>query len=159
MCLLCFLKWGSIGYPLWIVQWDFTRRDHPGNPGGGIRIGSCHKYSMKIYISKYHLNIKGAHHLITNFFFHSMWHLMLICSISQYNATLLTIFNIQIFAKHNQSSIFIIVFEQNESNTSMFACDGALLILRVTLTMTLIPYGLRPRNRSLGTCTIIKTMR
>ena len=31
--LLSFLKWGSIGYPLWIVQWDFTRRDHPGNPG------------------------------------------------------------------------------------------------------------------------------
>ena len=20
-------------YSLWIVQWDFTRRDHPGNPG------------------------------------------------------------------------------------------------------------------------------
>ena len=33
MCLLSFLKWGSIGYPLRIVQWDFTRRDHPGNPG------------------------------------------------------------------------------------------------------------------------------
>ena len=28
-----FLKWGSIGYSLGIVQWDFTRRDHPGNPG------------------------------------------------------------------------------------------------------------------------------
>ena len=33
MCLFSFLKWGSIGYPLRIVQWDFTRRDHPGNPG------------------------------------------------------------------------------------------------------------------------------
>ena len=33
MCLLSFLKWGSIGYSLGIVQWDFTRRDHPGNPG------------------------------------------------------------------------------------------------------------------------------
>ena len=33
MCLLSFLKWGSIEYSLWIVQWDFTRRDHPGNPG------------------------------------------------------------------------------------------------------------------------------
>ena len=31
--LLLFLKWGSIGYSLGIVQWDFTRRDHPGNPG------------------------------------------------------------------------------------------------------------------------------
>ena len=28
-----FLKVGSIGYSLGIVQWDFTRRDHPGNPG------------------------------------------------------------------------------------------------------------------------------
>ena len=31
--LLSFLKWGSIGYSLGIVQWDFTRRDHLGNPG------------------------------------------------------------------------------------------------------------------------------
>ena len=30
--LLSFLKWGSIGYSLGIVQWNFTRRDHPGNP-------------------------------------------------------------------------------------------------------------------------------
>ena len=21
-------------HSLWFVQWDFTRRDHPGNPGG-----------------------------------------------------------------------------------------------------------------------------
>ena len=33
MCLLSFLKWGFIGYSLRIVRWDFTRRDHPGNPG------------------------------------------------------------------------------------------------------------------------------
>ena len=33
MCLLSFLKWGSIGYSLGIVRWDFTRRGHPGNPG------------------------------------------------------------------------------------------------------------------------------
>ena len=34
MCLLCFLKWGSIGYSLGIVQWDFTRRDHRRILGG-----------------------------------------------------------------------------------------------------------------------------
>ena len=28
-----FLKMGFIGYPLRIVHWDFTRQDHPGNPG------------------------------------------------------------------------------------------------------------------------------
>ena len=33
MCLLSFLKWGSIGYSLGSVQWDFTRQDHPWNPG------------------------------------------------------------------------------------------------------------------------------
>ena len=47
MCLLSFLKWSSIGYPLWIVQWDFTRRDHPGNPGGGIRVESCHGHCAR----------------------------------------------------------------------------------------------------------------
>ena len=42
MCLLSFLKWGSIRYSLGIGQWDFTRRDHPGNPrrvsGSGLVI-------------------------------------------------------------------------------------------------------------------------
>ena len=33
MCLLYSLKWGSIGYCLGIVQWDFIRQDHSGNPG------------------------------------------------------------------------------------------------------------------------------
>ena len=28
-----FLKWGSIGYSLRTLRWDFTRRDHLGNPG------------------------------------------------------------------------------------------------------------------------------
>ena len=36
---LSFLKYGSIGYSLGIVQWDFTRRDHLGNPGGVSRSG------------------------------------------------------------------------------------------------------------------------
>ena len=33
MCLLPSLKWSSTVSSLGIVQWDFTRRDHPGNPG------------------------------------------------------------------------------------------------------------------------------
>ena len=33
MCLLPSLKRSSIVSSLGIVQWDFTRRDHPGNPG------------------------------------------------------------------------------------------------------------------------------
>ena len=33
MCLLPSLKWISTVSFLGIVQWDFTRRDHPGNPG------------------------------------------------------------------------------------------------------------------------------
>ena len=75
-----------------------------------------------------------------------------------YNAALLAVFNIQTFTKHNQSSIFIIVFVQNESNYFMYACDGALLILSVTSTMTLIHYDLRLRTCLLGTCMMIKAM-
>ena len=76
-----------------------------------------------------------------------------------YNATLLVVFNNQIFTKQNQSSIFIIVFVQNESNNFMYACDETLLILRVTLTMTLIHCGLRPRTCSVGTYGMIKKKR
>ena len=76
-----------------------------------------------------------------------------------YNVTLLVVFNNQIFIKQNQSSVFIIVFVQNESNNFMYACDEALLVLRVTLTMTLIQCGLRPCTCSLGTCPMIKATR
>ena len=51
MCLLSFLKWGSIGYSLGIVQWDFTRRDHPGNPGrvfGSGPVMICHGCELEI---------------------------------------------------------------------------------------------------------------
>ena len=116
------------------------------------------KYSMKIYIRKYHFNIKGAHHLITKLFFSFdvAFHAHLVHFPPLYNAALLAVFNIQLFTKHNQSSIFIKVFVQNESNNFMYACDEALLILRVTLTMTLIHCGLRLRTCSLGTCAMIK---
>ena len=115
---------------------------------------------MKIYIHKYHFNIKGAHHFVlkTLFFpFDVAFHAHLIHFLPLYNTSLLAVFNIQIFTKHNQSSIFMIVFVQNESNNFMYACDGALFILRVTLTMTLLHCGLRLRTCSLGTCAMIKT--
>ena len=115
---------------------------------------------MKIYIRKYHFNIKGAYHLIIKLFFIRYG---ISCPLGPfpplYNATLLAVFNNQIFTKQNQISIFIIVFVQNESNKSMYASDEVLLILYVTLTMTLIHYGLRPRTCSPGTYAIIKTMR
>ena len=38
-CVYFFLRWDSIVYSLWFVQWDFTRRDHSGNPGGISRSG------------------------------------------------------------------------------------------------------------------------
>ena len=38
MCLLYFLKWGFIGYPLRIVQWDFISEE-------GIRVGSCQHFA------------------------------------------------------------------------------------------------------------------
>ena len=49
MCLLSFLKWGSIGNPLRIVQWDFTRRDHPGNPGRVSGSGPVNGYLYLIH--------------------------------------------------------------------------------------------------------------
>ena len=45
-CVYFFLKWGSIGYSLGIVQWDFIRRDHPGNPGRVSGSGSV----KRVYI-------------------------------------------------------------------------------------------------------------
>ena len=73
-----------------------------------------------------------------------MFHAHLVHFPPLYNAALLAIFNIQIFTKHNQSSTFIIVFIQNESNNLMYACNGALLILRVTLTDSLWSTSLYP---------------
>ena len=32
-CVYFFLRWGSIVHFPMVVQWDFTRRDHPGNLG------------------------------------------------------------------------------------------------------------------------------
>ena len=119
------------------------------------------KYSMKINIRKYHFNIKEAHHLIAKHFFSFdvAFHAHLVHFPPLYNATLLAVFNIQIFTKHNQSSIFIIVFVQNELKNFMYACDEALLIFRVTLMMTLIHCGTCLHICSLGTCMMIKTTR
>ena len=40
-----FFKVGSIGYSLGIVQWDFTRQDHPGNLGRVSGSGLINFYS------------------------------------------------------------------------------------------------------------------
>ena len=52
MCLLSFLKWSSIGYFLGIVQWDSTRRNHPGNSG---RVSGSGLVSLvsELWVSKY----------------------------------------------------------------------------------------------------------
>ena len=154
--------------PYWVILLMYGSHDmrHTGFRrltvvnGTSRKWGVTHfKYSMKIYIRKYHFNIKGAHHLITKLFFSFVvaFHAHLVYFPPLYNAALLAAFNIQIFTKHNQSSIFIIVFVQNELNDFMYACDGALLILCVTLTITLIYCDLRPCTCSLGTCAMIKT--
>ena len=52
MCLLSLLKWGSVGYSLGIVQWDFIRRDHPGNPGRVFGSGLVSLVS-ELYVSKF----------------------------------------------------------------------------------------------------------
>ena len=35
-------------YSLWFVQWDFTRLDHPGNPGGISGSGPVNKSVISI---------------------------------------------------------------------------------------------------------------
>ena len=32
-CVYFSFRWGPFVHSLGIVQWNFTRRDHPGNPG------------------------------------------------------------------------------------------------------------------------------
>ena len=32
-CVYFSFRWGPFVHSLEIVQWNFTRRDHPGNPG------------------------------------------------------------------------------------------------------------------------------
>ena len=33
-CVYISFRWGPFVHSLGIVQWDFARRDHPGDPGG-----------------------------------------------------------------------------------------------------------------------------
>ena len=52
MCLLPSLKWSSTVSSLGIVQWNFTRRDHPGNPrrvsgSGPVRFENGLKLSIR----------------------------------------------------------------------------------------------------------------
>ena len=56
MCLLPSLKWSSIVSSLGIVQWDFTRRDHPGNlgrvSGSGPVTGATHSFISREYVAR-----------------------------------------------------------------------------------------------------------
>ena len=38
-CVYFSFRWGPFVHSLGIVQWNFTRRDHPGNPGRVSRSG------------------------------------------------------------------------------------------------------------------------
>ena len=58
MCLLSSLKWGSNGYSLGIVQWDFTRRDHPRNPG---RVSGSSLVNKRIFHFLFLLCNREAH--------------------------------------------------------------------------------------------------
>ena len=51
-CVYFFLRWGSIVYSLWFVQWDFTRLHHPGNLGGISGSGPVSLVS-ELYVSKF----------------------------------------------------------------------------------------------------------
>ena len=38
-CVYFSFRWGPFVHSLGIVQWNSTRRDHPGNPGGVSGLG------------------------------------------------------------------------------------------------------------------------
>ena len=45
-CVYSSFRWGPFVYSIGIVQWNFTRRDHPGNPGRVSESGSIKKTSL-----------------------------------------------------------------------------------------------------------------
>ena len=55
MCLLPSLKWSSTVSSRGIVQWDFTRRDHPGNPGRVSGSGPVMSYFSLSYTVLIHI--------------------------------------------------------------------------------------------------------
>ena len=62
--------WGSIGQSLGIVQWDFTRRDHPRNPGRVSGSGPV--------ITSYSCNVYYHHIAVLCFSYHVIYHIYLI---------------------------------------------------------------------------------
>ena len=47
-CIYFSFRWGPFVHSLEIVQWDFTRRDHPGNPGGVSESGPVKRDPMVV---------------------------------------------------------------------------------------------------------------
>ena len=69
-----FLKWGSIGHSLWIIQWDFTRRDHLGNPGRVSGSGPV--------ITSNSCNVYYHHIAVLCFSYHVIYHIYIYIYIS-----------------------------------------------------------------------------
>ena len=49
-CVYFSFRWGPFVHSLGIVQWNFTRRDHPGNPGrvsGSGPVKCCKEIQMR----------------------------------------------------------------------------------------------------------------
>ena len=57
MCLLPSLKWSSTVSFLGIVQWNFTRRDHPGDPGRVSGSGPVSSSLRKPHLSRLCLSV------------------------------------------------------------------------------------------------------
>ena len=51
-CVYFSFRWGPLVHSLGIVQWNSTRRDHPGNPGGVSGSG------LVKYLEKYNIYVK-----------------------------------------------------------------------------------------------------
>ena len=56
-CVYFSFRWGPFVHSLGIVQWNFTRRDHPGNPGrvsgsGSVSSSVCYIEVVSLSMNK-----------------------------------------------------------------------------------------------------------
>ena len=54
-CVYFTFRWGPFVHSLGIVQWNFTRRDHPGNPGrvsGSGLVINCDFFGLVYFFAK-----------------------------------------------------------------------------------------------------------
>ena len=148
-------------HPLGIVQWNSTRWDHPGNPGGVSGSGpftSATDTNTNTFFFSYTVEyiiicIKTfavGHHFGINPIFVQYG---IICPFQLDHLQNISEFSI---SKHLQNKIRVYTRWSNPFHECMVR---SLFRHREALTLTLILYSLCPHTNSFDTCAMTKTMR